>query len=194
MIRGLTIEKPWGVSSNGLTKRKPSIYNLGTHAMIQNRCKPSVTFAGVIYLYEITQARHIPKPNFMTPTKLSNPEAAQNVILTTVKWNEVTPAIGEQRERELTENWSEMYKHGSQMARFNNTPESAKDVVGLILGRKLVTVGLIHQEFSRILGILPKQSLWSVFGGLLSTLFGRRRRVSLTKNMRKSSGYSILFQ
>ncbi|RDB17167.1 hypothetical protein Hypma_001806 [Hypsizygus marmoreus] len=140
----------------------------------ERSCKSSTQFAGILYLHEISQDRLPPESNYMSPTQLSKPETASNLVVATVKWEEVHQQKGEKNEALLKEHLKEMCDRGTQIVRFTRTTESACDVVDLMLRGKYTTVDFIQSELSRI---LPHDS----FGdhrkvrhlGFLSTLFGR---------------------
>jgi len=61
-----------------------------------------------------------------------------NVILVTTMWGLVDEATGAQRVNELlgqSRYWSGLIARGSQHARFLDTPESGRDIIGLLNGR-----------------------------------------------------------
>jgi len=54
-----------------------------------------------------------------------------NVVVATTMWGEVKPENGERREKELKANfWKDLLEHGCQVKRFDDTYESAWDIVG----------------------------------------------------------------
>jgi hypothetical protein len=61
--------------------------------------------------------------------KLRGANALPNVIITTTMWNEVEDEVGLQHEEELRRS---MMNNECQMARFNNTHESAWDIINMI--------------------------------------------------------------
>ncbi|KAG6918307.1 hypothetical protein DXG01_015399 [Tephrocybe rancida] len=138
---------------------------------LQTSCQPTTKFGGIIYLYEISQSRDNPTTNFMHPTKLSEPQAPKYVILATVKWNLVRrAAVAELRESQLKEFWSKMEDRGSQMARFEDSTESAHQILNMF-PKTALSVERIQKEFRRILGTLPDGS--GSKEGFISKLFGR---------------------
>jgi hypothetical protein len=91
---------------------------------------------GVIYLYEISQTRMLgsARKNLAMFRKLCGEDALKKVVLGTTKWGEITDDVGQRREQQLRDNfWKEMIDEGSQMRRFLNTPESAWEMVSIIL-------------------------------------------------------------
>ncbi|KAG6861021.1 hypothetical protein C0995_004874 [Termitomyces sp. Mi166 len=138
---------------------------------LQNSCKPKTRFGGIIYLYEISQARDNPTANFMHPTKLSEPEAPKYVILATVKWNDARADVAELREAQLKKSWSMMVERGSQMARFNDSTESALQIINMF-PKETLSIERMQKEFRRILGTLPAEPSGSK-DGFISKVFGK---------------------
>lgn len=134
-------------------------------------CKPRTQFGGIIYLYEISQARDNPTATFMHPTKLSEPEAPRYVILATVKWNDCRADVAELREAQLKKSWSMLVERGSQMARFNDSTESARQIIKMF-PKDALSIERMQKEFRRILGTLPAESSDSK-EGFISRVFGR---------------------
>ncbi|GLB39688.1 putative 50S ribosome-binding GTPase [Lyophyllum shimeji] len=95
--------------------------------------------AGIIYVYEIIQSRVRTVPPSLDMIKsLCGPGAAQNVILATTKWRDVSREVGERREAELKgDYWQAMIKLGSTMCQFDETPQSARNVLNHILKKHM---------------------------------------------------------
>jgi len=91
------------------------------------------TFAGVIYLHEITQARSQGTPLLLLK-KWCATQRITNAVLATTKWNEVSTDDGKRRERQLDEEWKNTITEG-RMCRLLDTPDSACDVRTLVLQR-----------------------------------------------------------
>ncbi|KAG6810043.1 hypothetical protein H0H92_013605 [Tricholoma furcatifolium] len=144
---------------------------------LQNSCHPNTRFGGIVYLHEISQARDNPTTNFMHPTKLSEPEAPRYVILATVKWNLVRAPVAELRESQLKEYWSKMADRGSQMARFSDSTESARQILDAF-PKQALPVERMQKEFLRILGLLPLEPSGNK-EGFISKLFGKITWVKL---------------
>jgi hypothetical protein len=69
------------------------------------------------------------------------------VAIATTMWAEVRPEIGEQREKQLkTEFWNEMRTCGCKIERFQNTYNSAWDIVHSITRMKCTTALRIQKE------------------------------------------------
>jgi len=109
--------------------------------------------AGIIYLHEITQSRMLgaARRNLDMFQKLCGKDATRNVILATTKWSEISPELGERREKQLRgEHWQDMLLLGSRMRRFESTQTSARYIIDDILARNAVDPTLIQFELVRI--------------------------------------------
>ncbi|GLB39652.1 hypothetical protein LshimejAT787_0701620 [Lyophyllum shimeji] len=112
------------------------------------------------------------KDGYMHPMKLEKPDAPKYVILATVKWREVPPAVGQMRETQLNIAWKKMLDRGSRIARFGDTTESARAIIDMF--ENPTTVEEILKELNHILGRLPKDTVDKKSGaGFISKLFGR---------------------
>lgn len=89
----------------------------------------------------------------------------KNVTLATTKWGDDQGGQGPARERQLSQLYRTMA--GSNMARFCDTPESAWDVVDLILAKDLEKDSLILEEFVKLQDTLPSRPPKKVKRGLL---------------------------
>ncbi|KAG5351851.1 hypothetical protein C0989_004741 [Termitomyces sp. Mn162] len=118
-----------------------------------------------------SQARDNPTANFMHPTKLSEPEALKYVILATVKWSDARVDAAELRETQLKKSWSMLVERGSQMARFNDSTESAHQIINMF-PKEALPIERIQKEFRRILGMLPAEASDSK-EGFISKVFGK---------------------
>jgi len=123
----------------------------------------NMKLGGVIYLHEITQTRMLgtSRKNFSMFQQLCGKKAHAVVILGTTKWAEVKPNIGEEREKQLRENyWKDMLSQGSNMARVQNTKESAWALLDPILTnveKKAVKVALkIQVELVELQLLIPE--------------------------------------
>jgi hypothetical protein len=85
-----------------------------------------------------------PLKNLKIFEQLCGENALGSIILTTTMWDEVEPMIGDQRERELKdEYWGPMIRQGSRVKRFMTTLDSAQEIVEtLILNNKGVLTAL----------------------------------------------------
>jgi len=92
--------------------------------------------AGVIYLHEISQTRMLgtTRKNLEMFRKLCGDDALSSVILGTTKWSEVAPKVGDERVKQLQDNfWQDMIEKGSKVFKFLNTRESAWEMVDYLL-------------------------------------------------------------
>ena len=93
--------------------------------------------SGIIYMHRISDGRFtgIAGRNFKMFCELCGDEALKNVVIVTNMWSEVSPEVGEAREGELSNVFFKpVLDKSAQMARHQNTVQSAHDVV-----RKIVT-------------------------------------------------------
>jgi hypothetical protein len=89
--------------------------------------------------------------------KLCGNEAAKNVTLATTKWDRVSRDEGLRREEQLCKTyWKRMLDLGSHMARFTDTPESAWDIVKLIIDKEPIDSLLIQEELVDLRRNLPE--------------------------------------
>lgn len=78
-----------------------------------------------------------PSKNLRLFSELCGNDAAKNVVLATTMWNPVKTEVEERREAELrAEYWKELVDNGCKIARFENTLESAREVIGQIAENK----------------------------------------------------------
>ena len=99
--------------------------------------------SGVIYIHRISDRRFtgVAGRNFDMFHKLCGDAALKNIVLVTNMWGEVTPEVGEARERELS---SKFFKpaldKGAQMIRHKNTVESAHEIIRRIVKNRPVVL------------------------------------------------------
>jgi len=99
--------------------------------------------AGVIYIHRISDRRFtgIAGRNFKMFRELCGDSTLRNVILVTNMWGEVTKDVGESRERELTTNFfKQVLDKGAQLARHQNTTQSAHDIIRRIMKNQPVVL------------------------------------------------------
>ncbi|KAG1740775.1 P-loop containing nucleoside triphosphate hydrolase protein [Suillus paluster] len=108
--------------------------------------------AGIVYLHEISLTRHgaYSKTALDIISRLCGEAGLKNVILATTKWNDLqVEAAAQKREKQLQVDWTRMLDHGSRMARFYGTTQSALDIVELILQKPPIDSLQIQQEMGR---------------------------------------------
>jgi hypothetical protein len=102
------------------------------------RYKEGATLAGILYFHRISDFRMggISMRNLRLLRQLCGGNTLKNVVIVTNRWEEVKPGVGEAREAELASD-DMFFKHvldkGAQMARHDNTIDSAKKILHLIL-------------------------------------------------------------
>jgi len=113
---------------------------------LANSKRKGAKFAGIIYLYDISQARFQPSQECLVMlNRLYGDAALRNVILATTKWDNVDPNRGSQRERQLRDNhWQRLLSNGSKMRQFTRTSESAWTIVNLLLGERPIDASPIQ--------------------------------------------------
>ena len=73
--------------------------------------------------------------------ELCGDAALKNVVLVTNMWSEVTPEVGEDRERQLSSNFFKpVLDLGAQMARHYNTAQSAHDIIRRMVANEPVVL------------------------------------------------------
>ncbi|KAF7970677.1 hypothetical protein HWV62_23270 [Athelia sp. TMB] len=97
--------------------------------------KEHVPLAAIVYLHRISDNRMAGSPlkNLKMFASMCGQEAMPRVVLGTTMWTEVAEGTGDRRESELEKTfWADMIKQGCRMARFQDTFESAWDMVGTL--------------------------------------------------------------
>ena len=92
--------------------------------------------AGVIYIHRISDKRFtgIAGRNFKMFRELCGDSTLKNVILVTNMWGEVSKEVGEAREEQLTTNFFKpVLDKSAQLARHQNTVQSAHDIIRRIM-------------------------------------------------------------
>lgn len=78
--------------------------------------------------------------------KLCGADALRNVFLCTTMWDLVTPEVGEEREKELKDDfWASMIEQGASVVRHDGTYKVARDIISRMLHFSPVTLK-IQQE------------------------------------------------
>jgi hypothetical protein len=92
-------------------------------------------FNGIIYLQDITRNRmtFLAPPNLSTFNELCG--SAMKVALITTRWRGMPKHEGDNREMELCRKyWKQMIRHGSWVARFEDSQRSAWEIITSIIG------------------------------------------------------------
>jgi len=125
---------------------------------LTDSCQPKIKLAGIIYLYEIDQARNV---QTLMLDALCHSRAGLNAVLTTTKWAPgPETANHEQHEAELM-------NHFTPLPRFLRNRTSAWEIINLVLDMQRVPVSSVKKRFSTI-AEPSKPSQDGVFGLFLS--------------------------
>jgi len=116
-----------------------------------HRCTKDTIFGGIIYLHDISQDRAVFGP-FWPLKYLLRPEPVDHVLLTTTKWDRLeTRAVGFQRSSELERGqWEVLLSGGAKLCRFDNTQDSAWNVVDTLLAIKPLDLEILRSDLDRI--------------------------------------------
>ena len=104
---------------------------------------------------------------------LCQPPAFENVVLATTKWSDVPVAKGDLRQQQL----SQQHWTGLNVARFDNTYESAWAIVDRIFEKDPVDAVLLHQNLASLQSRLSGKAQARITGGFFTYLFRGRRGV-----------------
>ncbi|KAF3178386.1 hypothetical protein TWF225_010188 [Orbilia oligospora] len=94
---------------------------------------------GIIYLHPISENRmtNPATKNLEMFRKLTGEKNLKNVVMTTSMWDKVTAEEGARRERELEEKfWKVLLAYQAKTIKYKGTPESAREVAGLLMENK----------------------------------------------------------
>lgn len=113
--------------------------------------KQGVKLNGIVYFHPISENRMTgsARKNLLMFSKLCGEGALSKVILATTMWENVDPADGELREKQLTETrdfWGFMCEKGSRILRHHNNKESAMKLLSYFAGDKTQKVTLDVQR------------------------------------------------
>ena len=98
--------------------------------------KGETKLAGIVYLHDISLTRMLgsTRKNLDVFQKLCGNDALQRVVLCTTKWSDIYKEDGDTRTRQLKENyWKEMIEGGSTVRKFEDSQESAWELIGWII-------------------------------------------------------------
>jgi len=105
---------------------------------------------GLIYIHRITDIRAgaTSQRNLRMFRKLCGDDSLKNVVIITTMWDKIAPDVGSRRELELMTSDS-MFKPlldgKATMKRHYNTPQSAADVINLLLYKNATTIQIVHE-------------------------------------------------
>jgi hypothetical protein len=116
-------------------------------------------------MHDISQKQFAPK-TFTVFKELCGNDAARNVILLTTKWSNIKSSSGKERERQLSQvYWKDMLEHGSRMHRFEDSYNSAWDIVASIVENVPLDVIQIQRELVDLGKLLPETEAGKVLRG-----------------------------
>jgi len=95
--------------------------------------------AGILYMHRISDARMTEAPlvHLLSFERLCREDLTKKIVLATTMWSHVDEAKGRRRQAGLRVNyWKTMVARGSEVVRFNDTQESAWEIVNLLLEGK----------------------------------------------------------
>lgn len=117
-------------------------------AFLVTSYKSGSRLAGLIYMHRISDKRFsgIAGRNFKIFRELCGEKSLKNVVLVTNMWSEVSPEVGEARERELSSNFLKpALDKGAQMVRHHDTEQSAHAVIRRIMNNHPVVLQIQHE-------------------------------------------------
>ena len=132
---------------------------------------------GIIYLHEISQTGmfRTAHKNLDMFRKLCGDGALRNVVLGTMKWDEVELEVGQRREQELKNiHWKEMLEQGSVIMQVNADSSSVWEIVNRILNNDRVQYVRIQEELLELRRVIPDTDAGKI---LLHTLEDLRKRL-----------------
>lgn len=104
-----------------------------------------ICLKGVIYLHRITDIRYAGSSvkTLEIFKKICGDMALKNVVLVSTRWNEVDEATGASREQQLRDDfWAYMLGHGSTLARFDGSRDSAIGIASQLVSRQSIVLEL----------------------------------------------------
>lgn len=116
-----------------------SIIYIASIFSLDDSYKEQIPLAAIVYLHRISDNRMAASPlrNLQMFASLCGQEMMPHVVLGTTMWSEINLVTGERREQQLLNNyWLDMTEGGCCVARFEDSYESAWDIVGALVTRK----------------------------------------------------------
>ena len=107
-----------------------------------------IALKGVIYLHRITDVRYAGSSvkTLEIFKRVCGSMALKNVMLVSTRWNDIDEKLGAVREQQLrNEFWAYMLGHGSTMARFHGSRESAIGIASQLLSRQSIVLELQYE-------------------------------------------------
>ena len=148
-------------------------------AYLQKAYLEKIFLTGIVYLQRITDVRMQGSAvrNLRILKKLCGPKYYSNVVLATIKWDEVNPEEGEYREKQLKsedEYWAEFIKEGATVRRHKAGKESAISIVKYLLDKTPVFLQFQKELAER--GIIGKTEVGKEVISYLAELSERNNK------------------
>ena len=108
-----------------------------------------MNITGIVYLHDICQARitGTASKSLDIFKGLVGEDAFANVVLGTIKWDNIRQEIGQQCEQNLRDSlWKDMIEHGSIVMRVGGAPSSARAIIDRILLNQAIESVLVQDE------------------------------------------------
>jgi hypothetical protein len=135
-------QKSWIALLLGLRMCELMILKLSQRFLTHRSYSADTKLGGLIYLHDISLPRMkgTSLRNLEVFKKLCGDRALRSVVLGTTKWTELeSHSVGEQRLTELRDKyWLEMIERGSIVHNFDNTQQSAWDMVDSVLAYDVI--------------------------------------------------------
>ena len=128
--------------------------------------------SGVIYVHHIsdTLSTKVPSRNFMMVRALCGDAALMNAVLVSNMWSKVSPEVGGKRENELSSGFFKpALDLGAQMARHDNTAQSAHNII-----RRIATNAPVVLQIQRELVVERKDIANTTAGISISKKLNRK--------------------
>ncbi|KAH7910732.1 P-loop containing nucleoside triphosphate hydrolase protein [Hygrophoropsis aurantiaca] len=139
-----------------------------------------VKLAGVLYLYNIAIPRFTgtTRKTLELFQKLCGDDACRGVILVTTHWAKCDPQQGQSREDELsTSFFSNMLDHGATCTRFDLSPQSAWDIINLIVDGEPLDALHIQKELVDLKKRIPETEAAACLRSELQTLLVKHENI-----------------
>lgn len=139
---------------------------------------------GLLYFHRIIDNRvgGVSYMNMQMFQKLCGEGALKNVFLCTTMWDLVPPEVGEERERELKEDfWASMIEQGASVVRHDGTADAARNIISRMLHFNPVTLKIQEElvdESKTLMETLAGARISEVLRSLESKYRGLLKRAS----------------
>lgn len=151
--------------------------------------------SGIICLHDISK-KCSSQPSYKNLTvfkQLCGHSALANVILATTRWGQITPEMGQDRERQLADGyWKEMILRGSAIMQVQSD-ESAREIIDRILDN--IDFNLVQDELIEIQKLIPDTEAGAILRHNLVELLERQKEIVLQQaREREAMGGGAMYQ